>query len=243
MIQDYIALDVETTGLSPAKDRVLEIGAAKIKGGKVSGTYGTLINTGVPIPMRIQMLTGITDKMQSTGKKAEQAFPEFVEFCGDLPVLGHNVAFDFGFLKQGAMNLGLTFEKEALDTLAIARKVLPTLPSRSLPAMCEHYGVNPGHSHRALDDALAAHKVLLKLWEEFGESCPEAFSLKKLTYEARKQSPITNSQKGYLNDLLKYHKIETNIRVEELTKSEASRMIDRIILQYGRIMRQGRTER
>lgn len=237
MIYDYIALDVETTGLNPARDKVLEIGAAKIRGGSVCETYSTLIDTGVPVPARIQELTGITDAMQKTGKKTEDAIREFVDFCGGLPILGHNVQFDFGFLKQTAVNYGLVFEKEALDTLKIARKVLPDIPSRSLPAMCAHYQVDPGKSHRALDDAVAAHEILWKLWEEFGERDPEAFVLHRLTYSAKKQSPITNSQKGYLNDLLKYHRIETDIRIEDMTKSEASRMIDQIILQYGRIMR------
>lgn len=242
MIYDYIALDVETTGLDPAKDRVLEIGAARVIGGQVQKTYETLIDTGIPVPDRIRRLTGITDEMQRTGKKAEQAFPEFVEFCGDLPVLGHNVQFDFGFLKQGAAGLGLTFEKEALDTLKIARKVLPDIPSRTLPAMCAHYQVDPGKSHRALDDALASHRVLWKLWEEFKETAPEAFSLQKLTYTVQRPCPITKSQKAYLNDLLKYHRIESSMRIEELTKSEASRMIDHIILQYGRIARQNRKD-
>ncbi|MBS6397931.1 MAG: 3'-5' exonuclease [Clostridiales bacterium] len=237
MIYDYVTLDVETTGLNPARDKVLEIGAAKVQGGKVAETYGTLIDTGVPIPWRIQELTGITDEMQKTGKKGEDAIRELVEFCGELPILGHNVQFDYGFLKQAAVNQGLAFEKEALDTLKIARRVLPDIPSRTLTAMCAHYQVDPGSSHRALDDALSAHEILWKLWEEFGEQDPEAFLLRKLTYAAKKQSPITNSQKGYLNDLLKYHRIETNIRIEDMTKSEASRMIDQIILQYGRIMR------
>lgn len=240
MIYDYVALDVETTGLNPAKDKLLEIGAAKVRSGKICETYSTIIDCGMEVPERIEELTGITDEMRRGGKKPEEAFREFLEFCEDLPVLGHNVQFDFGFLKQGAVNLGLTFEREAMDTLKIARRVLPDIPSRTLPAMCVHYHVNPGNSHRALDDAVAAHEVLLKLWAEFGEKDPEAFSLRKLTYSAKKQSPITNSQKGYLNDLLKYHRIETNIRVEDMTRSEASRMIDHIILQYGRIQRQGR---
>lgn len=237
MIYDYIALDVETTGLNPARDKVLEIGAAKVRDGKVCETYGTLINTGMPVPPRIRELTGITDAMQRTGKKAEDAIREFADFCGELPVLGHNVQFDFGFLKQTAVNYGLPFEKEALDTLKIARRLLPDIPSRTLPAMCAHYQVNPGNSHRALDDALASHEILWKLWEEFGVQAPEVFVPHRLVYSAKKQSPITNSQKGYLNDLMKYHRIEKNISIEDMTKSEASRMIDQIILQYGRIMR------
>lgn len=237
MIYDYIALDVETTGLNPAKDKLLEIGAAKVQDGKVCETYGTLINTGMPVPVRIQQLTGITDEMRKTGKPAGAAIREFLSFCGELPVLGHNVQFDFGFLKQTAVNEGLSFEREALDTLKIARRVLPDIPSRTLTAMCAHYQIDPGNSHRALDDALSAHKVLWKLWEQFGTQDPGAFGLHPLVYTAKKQSPITNSQKRYLNDLMKYHRIETDTCIENLTKSEASRMIDRIILQYGKIMR------
>lgn len=237
MIYDYIVLDVETTGLNPAKDKLLEIGAARVIDGEVSEIYSTLINTGVPIPERIQELTGITDEMQKSGKKTETAIREFVEFCGNLPVLGHNVQFDFGFLKQTAVNHGLIFEKEALDTLKIARKVLPDIPSRKLPDMCSHYQVNPGNSHRALDDAIACHEILWKMWDEFGMDHSEAFTLHPLTYSAKKQSPITNSQKAYLNDLLKYHRIDTNICIEDMSRSEASRMIDQIISQYGRMIR------
>lgn len=235
MISQYIALDTETTGLNPVKDRVLEIGAARVCDGKVWETFTTLIDTGMEIPERIVELTGITDEMQNTGKKPQQAFSEFLEFCGDLPILGHHISFDFGFLKQGALNLGFTFEKEGLDTLVLARQFLPDLPSRKLPDLCAHYGIDPGHSHRALDDALATHELLWKLWAEFGEQKPEAFVARKLQYSVKKQSPMTDSQKGYLNDLLKYHRIDTNIRMETMTKSEASRMIDKIILQYGKI--------
>lgn len=236
MIYEYIALDVETTGMNPANDKVLEIGAARVQGRKVCETYSTLINTGVPVPVRIQELTGITDAMQKTGKQTGTAIREFVEFCGGLPIVGHNVQFDFGFLKQTAANAGLTFEKEALDTLKIARKTLPGLPSRTLQALCTYYHIDSGNAHRALDDALAAHELLQNLWEEFGTFMPQIFVPCRLMYTVKKSSPITKSQKGYLNDLLKYHKIEENIHIEDMTKSEASRMIDQIILQYGRIM-------
>ena len=242
MTKDYIALDVETTGLDPAKDRLLEIGAVKVTGGVICETYSTLIDTKFPVPPRIQELTGITDEMRKTGKEAEAAMKEFLEFRGELPVVGHNIPFDFGFLKQTAFQTGRSFEAYGLDTLKIARQLLPGMPSRTLTALCGHYKIDPGDAHRALSDAKAAHELLCCLWEEFGEQAPEAFELKELVYTAKKQSPITNSQKGYLKDLVKYHRIEMNIQVEELTKREASRLIDQIILQYGRILRPGRKE-
>lgn len=240
MTDNYIVLDTETTGLNPARDKVLEIGAARIEQGRVVETFETMIDTGVPIPERITELTGITDAMQAEGKKTEEAFREFFDFCKDLPILGHNITFDFSFLKQMAVNLGYSFEKDGIDTLKIARKVLADLPSRRLPDLCVHYGIDPGHSHRALDDALATHELLQRLWKEFGEKEPDAFAARSLQYSAKKQSPITDSQKGYLNDLLKYHRIDTNIRIEDMTKSEASRMIDKIILNYGRMPKSGR---
>ena len=81
------------------------------------------------------------------------------------------------------------------------------------------------------------------MWEAFKETAPEEFTLYPLVYSAKKQSPIAKLQKAYLNDLLKYHRIETNIRIEDMTRSEASRMIDKIILQYGRIPGRERKER
>ena len=83
---------------------------------------------------------------------------------------------------------------------------------------------------------MAAHELLQKLWAEYGQQVPDAFVLQNLFYTVKKQSPITNRQKGYLKDLLKYHKIKTDICIEDMTKSEASRMIDRILLEHGRIM-------
>lgn len=236
MINDYVAVDVETTGLSPERDRLLEIGAVLVRGGNVVRTYGTLIDTGMPVPPRIQELTGITDEMRKSGKPVAEALRGFLEFRGALPIVGHNIPFDFGFLKQAAAGEGLPFEAEALDTLKIARRTLPSVPSRSLSAMCAYYRIRPGHAHRAQDDAMAAHELLQKLWEEAGERDPEAFCLQKMFYMVKKQSPITNRQKGYLNDLLKYHKIKADVCIDDMTKSEASRMIDRILLEYGRIM-------
>ena len=147
MTDNYIVLDTETTGLNPARDKVLEIGAARIEQGRVVETFETLIDTGVPIPERITELTGITDAMQAEGKKTEEAFREFFDFCKDLPILGHNITFDFSFLKQMAVNLGYSFEKDGIDTLKIARKVLADLPSRRLPDLCVHYGIDPRNSY------------------------------------------------------------------------------------------------
>lgn len=237
MIDTYIALDLETTGLSPSADRILEIGAVKVVGGQIAETYETLVNPGRKIEKRIEELTGITDEMAAGGMNTKEAVTGLVEFCGNLPILGHNIIFDYGFVKQNAINLNLAFEKEGIDTLKIARKLFPEMEHRSLQALCGYYGICPREAHRAASDALSAMELYKRMQAQFPDSPEELFAPKALIYKARKQSPITPAQKGYLNDLIKYHKITLDKSADSLTKNEASRIIDRIILEYGRIQR------
>lgn len=161
----------------------------------------------------------------------------FLAFSGEKPLLGHNILFDYGFMKRNVQNIGGSYERDGIDTLMIARACLPQLPSRSLDKVAEYFGISQHHHHRALDDALTAARVYQRLWEEFGEQQAALFAPSPLCFHVKKESAITNSQKGYLRDLLKYHRIEASVKIETLTKSEASRMIDGIISQYGRIMR------
>ncbi len=237
MRRTYVALDLETTGLNPGSDRILEIGAVKIIDGQVVETYETLINPGMKISSRIEELTGITNKMAAGGRDNQTAVLELLEFCGDLPLLGHNILFDYSFVKRTAVNLNREFEKEGIDTLKIARALLPEAESRSLEYLCGYYQIEQGRAHRAVNDAIAAVKLYERLSEEFPEAVPELFEPKPLVCKFKKQSPITAAQKSYLNDLMKYHKITLEVCIDTLTKNEASRIIDKIILENGRIQR------
>lgn len=237
MTDSYIALDLETTGLSPAEDRILEIGAVKVKDGEITERYETLLNPGIPISLRIQELTGITDEMAAAGKETRTAVAELVEFCGELPLLGHNILFDYSFVKKNAVDLGLKFEKNGIDTLKIARILLPDVEHKSLTALCCHFCISHERAHRAVDDACASMELYRRLNREFPDSPEELFLPKPLVYKVKKQSPVTAAQKGYLNDLIKYHKIALDVSIETLTKNEASRLIDKIISTYGRIIR------
>lgn len=237
MIDSYIALDLETTGLSPVEDRILEIGAVKVEGGEIRERYEALLNPGIRISPRIQELTGITDEMAAAGKDTRTAVGELVEFCGDLPLLGHNILFDYSFVKKNAVNFGLKFEKEGIDTLKIARMLLPDVEHKSLTSLCCHYGIVHERAHRAVDDACAAMELYQRLQREFPDSPEELFAPRPLAYKAKKQGPVTPAQKGYLNDLIKYHKITVDVSMDTLTKNEASRLIDKIISTYGRILR------
>ena len=237
MIDTYIALDLETTGLSPAADRILEIGAVKVVHGQIEETYETLVNPGRKVEKRIEELTGITDEMAAGGIDTAKAVRGLVEFCGSLPLLGHNILFDYSFVKQNTINLNIPFEKEGIDTLKIARVLHPEMEHRSLQALCGYYKIRQEKAHRAASDALSAMALYEHMREEFPDSPEELFTKKILIYKAKKQGAITPAQKGYLNDLVKYHKIALEVSVDSLTKNEASRIIDRIILEYGRIQR------
>ncbi len=235
MIDSYVCIDLETSGLEPKKDRILEIGALKVVDGEIVDRYETLVDAGVHLREEVVQLTGIDEEMTRTGKPIETAIKECVDFIGDLPLLGHCIRFDYSFLKKAAVNHKLKFEKQAMDTLKIARKVLADLESRSLGALCEYYKIPQERSHRAIDDAMATHELYWKLRADFAEKEPEAFQLFDLVYQVKKESPATARQKKYLSDLLKFHKIEIDKEVESLTKNEASRYIDQIIFKNGRM--------
>lgn len=237
MINSYIALDLETTGLNAKVDKIIEIGAIKVINGQTIDIYETFVDAGKKISARITELTGIDDNMLKGAKPQRQAMSELVEFCEDLPLLGHNIIFDYSFIKRGTVNEDFVFDKEGIDTLKIARKYLPDLEKRSLDFLCGYYKIERVHNHRAFEDASAAMKLYERLAFDYYEEEASVFKPHPLLYKVKKQGPITEAQKGYLNDLLKYHKIEIDIRVEKLTKNEASRYIDRIISNYGRIKR------
>lgn len=237
MSPDYIALDLETTGLDPKKDRILEIGAVKITNGEAGEAYSIFVDSKKKIPKFITELTGITEEMVAGGLYLEEAIKGLLAFCQDLPILGHNILFDYSFIKRDAVNLGYSFENEGIDTLKIARKFMAEPKKKSLESLCCHYGIGRERCHRAYDDAVAASELYDCLKKEFFLVSPAAFDPRPLIYQVKKESPITKSQKVYLIDLIKYHKIELDTAIESMTKNEASRTIDGIILNYGRIKR------
>lgn len=236
MNRSYVAIDLETTGLNPTSNRILEIGAVKVIEGQIKETYKTFVKPEMQIPIRIQELTGITNEMADKGIKSEQAIGELIDFCEDYPLLGHNLLFDFSFVKRYAINQKRTFEKYGIDTLKIARKTLPHLESRSLEYLCELYKIEHEEKHRAYCDAKATANLYEYFLTQFGDEQPEIFRPFELIFQVKKQGPITPRQKVYLNDLLKYHKIEIGVEISSLTKSEASKYIDTLILNHGRIL-------
>lgn len=234
---EYIALDLETTGVDPKRDKILEIGAARVRDGEILESYQTFVDNRIRISEFIKNLTGITDGMVAGAPAPAAAVAAFLDFCGDAPILGHNILFDYSFIKKAAVNMGAEFERRGIDTCRIARKFMAEPKKKSLESLCGYYRIDRERCHRAYDDAVAASRLYDCLKKDFFQVSPAAFEPTPLCYQVKKDSPITKSQKVYLNDLIKYHRIELDVPVEALTKSEASRMIDSVILNYGRIKR------
>lgn len=237
-MREYVAIDLETTGLSPQKERIIEIAAVRFRDGQEVDHFSTLVNPGRPLSERIVALTGIRDDMLADAPGEEEALSAFLAYVGEGILLGHNLTFDYSFIKTACARRRLTYERKGIDTLALARKHLPELPSRTLPALCRYFHIDAGTSHRALDDARSAALLYECLCREFGEG-----NESPLAYQVKKIAPMTPAQKNYLNDLLKYHKIECNVSYETMSRSEASRMIDKILLEYGRPAGRRTTER
>lgn len=232
VICDFTAIDTETTGLNPKSDRMIEVGAVKVRNGKITERFESLINPGRKLEERIIQLTGITQEDLEHAPSIEEVLPDLLSFVGDDVLLGHKIMFDYSFIKKAAVNQHFAFEKKGIDTLKLARRFLPELESKRLTSLCEYYGIKYD-AHRAASDAMAATELYFKLSKQFPDE--DAYEPVQLIYKVKRESPITEKQKERLYKLTEKHKIEIDYEIDKLTKSEASRITDKIILQYGRI--------
>jgi DNA polymerase-3 subunit epsilon/ATP-dependent DNA helicase DinG len=154
-------LDLETTGLDPSRDAILEIGAVKFRGDEVIETYSTLVNPGRSIPPKIVELTGITQEEADTGLALSDALPRLSTFVRDLPIVGHNIQFDLGFLNKQRMFTRNPF----IDTFELAGILVPHAGRYGLGALARELEIDLPATHRALDDARVAHLLYVKLAE------------------------------------------------------------------------------
>lgn len=163
----YIAFDLETTGFLPGVEQITEIGAVKFENGRPVARFATLVNPGKPIPAEVVKVTGITDDMVKDAPGIEGLLPQFAEFCGDDIIVAHNAAFDVQFLTADIKK----FESAAptgivLDTLAIAKKVIPGMANYKLGTLIQHFDINSTDFHRAEEDASYCGQLFWKLVEK-----------------------------------------------------------------------------
>lgn len=231
MLTDYVVIDLEMTGLNAKTDRILEAGAARVRGNVVTAAFSEIINPKRELSEKVISLTGITNEMAVQGKEMDATLMAFLDFIGEDILVGQNVIFDYSFLKQWAVNHKRTFERNAYDTLKIARKCLPAEQSKKLEDLCEYFGVSRENAHRALDDAIETKQIfekLLALMDEKGEPVES----KPLVYKAKKQTPATAHQVRQLKELMTEYGIADVISWDNLTRSQASRLYDEYRSKY-----------
>lgn len=232
MFDTYVCIDLETTGLNPKLDKIIEIGAVKVINGEIKETFEIFVNPGRKLEQRIVELTGIRDEQLTDAPYIEEVLPDLFTFLGDLPLLGHSVLFDYSFLKKAAVDKKITFERQGVDTLKIARRFLPELEHRSLDYLCEYYGISH-HAHRALADAKATVQLYEKLVGTFYGVEETLFQPKPLIFKGKRDTPATKAQKERLYRLLSQHNITLDVDIEKLTRSEASRLTDTFPARFG----------
>ena len=161
----YVVFDIETTGFSPEKNKIIEIGAVKVVNGQITDKFSTFVNPDVPIPFEIEQLTGINDNMVLSSPGIEVILPQFLEFCKDCALVAHNASFDVSFISWQAALQGLEFEPTVLDTVAIARQLLPSLNRFKLDTVAKALNISLENHHRAVDDAGATAEIFVKFVE------------------------------------------------------------------------------
>lgn len=237
-MKDYVSIDIETTGISPKFNKITEIGAVRIRDGQVVATYNQLINPQATISEEITQLTGIDYEMIRNAPVFEEMVDEFLEFCQEDPIIGHNILFDFSFIKTNVLTVHKRFEKSAVDTYELATVFHKGLGSKSLTSLCEYYRIDREKAHRALHDAMATHELYQIFYQQHcNELNKRFFEPKPIYWRPQKDTPMTEKQKKYLLALIKAHQIDFQDDMNTLSKSEASKWIDKIILNQGMIQK------
>ncbi len=193
----YVVFDIETTGFNPRMNKIIEIGAVKVENEKITERFSAFVNPKVPIPFEIEKLTSINDAMVMEERVIEEVLPEFMEFCKDAVMVAHNADFDMSFIKYNLKVMGMEKDFTIIDTVGLARKLLPSLNRFKLDTVAKALGISLEHHHRAVDDAECTAEIFLKFIKmlrdrgidgldqlgEFSVSTPEAIG-KMPTYHA-----------------------------------------------------------
>ncbi len=191
----YVVFDLETTGLHSDRDKIIEIGGVKVKDGQIVDRFSTFVNPEMPIPYRIEELTGINDSMVVNAPKIEEILPEFLKFCDGCVLVAHNAEFDMGFIDEKSRNLNLHRDFTSMDTVALARVLLPDLRGYKLDQVAKAIKVPLLNHHRAVEDAECTALIFLKFLEMLGEQGKE--TLAQVNEMSRKSPNAVKKQPTY----------------------------------------------
>ncbi len=175
-VPDHVVFDLETTGLNPLEDQIIEISAVKVEKGEVCGTFSTLVDPGRPIPRAASKVNGITDEMVAGAPTMEKAMEQFLAFIGPAVLVGHNIhCFDMKFLYQAiCAGMGKALPNDYIDTLPMARACLPRLRRHRLTDLAAHFYISTEGAHRALNDCMMNEKCYAEMGKQMAEVSAEA---------------------------------------------------------------------
>ena len=159
---DFVVFDIETTGFSALTCRIIEIGAVKVEKGQITDRFSTFVNPEVPIPFRIEQLTSISDSMVLDAPVIEEVLPKFLEFCEGCVMVAHNADFDMSFIIENCKRQGISDDFTYVDTVGMARFLLPALNRFKLDTVAKAVGVSLDHHHRAVDDAACTAEIFVR---------------------------------------------------------------------------------
>lgn len=159
----FICFDIETTGLSAARDKITEIGAVKVENGVITDTFSTFANPEMPIPQKITQLTGITDEMVKDAPSQSEAVGAFLEFAGDNVLVAHNAPFDTSFIAKACEDMGREYNYTSIDTVAISRAILTDIKNCKLDTVAKFLRLGDFNHHRATDDAEMLARIFINL--------------------------------------------------------------------------------
>ena len=218
---DFVVFDIETTGFSPVNNKIIEIGAVKIRQGEITDRFSVFVNPGVPIPFEIEKLTSINDSMVMESPPVEVILPQFLDFCRDAVLVAHNANFDMSFIMENAKRQGLSRKFTFVDTLGIARVLLTHQAKHTLDAVAKTLSISLENHHRAVDDAECTAHIFLKFSAMLKER--GAVTLSRI-------NALGESSPDIIKKLTSYHAIilaENNIGRENLY-----RLVSASHLQY-----------
>ena len=165
----YVVFDLETTGFSPNTCKIIEIGAVKVENGTITERFSEFVNPQVPIPFKIEELTGIRDDMVMGAETIEEILPRFMEFCEGCVMIAHNAEFDMSFIRKNCMDLDIPCDHTVGDTVAMARILLPALHRFKLDTVAKALKISLENHHRAVDDAECTAHIFVKFIEMLKE--------------------------------------------------------------------------
>lgn len=238
MLNTYISIDLEMSGLNEKEDKIIEIGAIKVVNGNIVDTFSTLVNPECTLSDNIIEITGITQTEVDNAPVLTEILKDLHTFLGNNVLLGHSVHSDYKFLKRNFVNNGMSFDRKGLDTLRMARVALPELESKRLPDLCKYFNIET-KSHRALEDAKATHELYQIFMKKYADNVKKAEDLawfwpKPLVYYVKKEQPATARQKERLKEIMSHYKIKIDKNIDSMTKSQVSRLTDKLLSEYGR---------